>query len=503
MLSTFRRCLLLCVIALSPAAGQHPPVVLVDGYHLLCQRENLASAADFGELEARLTAQGRRTVFFATCGVAGRPSIEDLGNALGTAIRSLNVPQVDLISYSMGGLVVRAYLSGKQNGAGVFTPPPDPRVRKWISIATPHFGAPLPNIITGFLPDRQAQQLIAGSPFLFDLATWNQDRDDLRGVEALGIIGNAGGAGPLSGTSDGTVTVTSASMAFARPDERTRVVPYCHGAGGLTSILGLGCNGPPIAKIQADNPLSWRIIQSFLEGTDEWKTLGRPPSADPVLARLGGVLRQTRDRLDQALGPPRDENLVLNPPQRGGYRVVIDKPGPRIGLVIPSAAWLPVLSLAPRMLISIYGTNLANATVSVNGRLLTLGYVGNEQLNALLPEDVRGLARLSVRNEQGQQTVNVWMESAAPAIFTRDGSGTGPAAAFRVGNVVELYLTGLGVDGALPVVLYDGEPAIIEYAGRAPLYPGLDQINFRVPALGTGTVVVRAGGRVSNVVTAP
>src|ERR1700693_4916095 len=269
--------LVLCFATFGIVLGQpRPPVILIDGYHLLCNAGNLASAQDFGELEQRLQSEGVQVSFFGTCSFNSRPSIEDMASALGATIRNLNDPEVDLVSHSMGGLIVRAYLSGKQDTPGVFTPPPDTHVRKWVSIATPNFGALLPGIITGYVPDQQTEELVPGNQFLFDLATWNQNHDDLRGVDTVGIIGNAGGFWPFDGQSDGTVAVTSASMSFALPDERTRVLPYCHGAGDLTAILGLGCDAPPLAKIQSDNPLSWRIIDSFLSGSDEWRTIGTP-----------------------------------------------------------------------------------------------------------------------------------------------------------------------------------------------------------------------------------
>src|SRR6267154_2186162 len=350
------------------ALAQRPPVVLIDGYHLTCGSENLASAKDFGELQSRLQAEGVQVTFFGTCSFSGRPSIEDLGNALGTTIRNLNAPEVDVVSHSMGGLILRSYLSGKQITPGVFQPPADTKVRKWVSIATPNFGALIPSLVASFLPDIQARELVPGNQFLFDLATWNQNHDDLRGVDTVGIIGNAGGPGPLGGTNDGTVAVTSASMSFTLPDGRTRVLPYCHGAGNLTAVLGLGCDAPPLAKIQNDNPLSWQIVDSFLSGTDAWKTIGHPPSQDKFLSQFGGVLSQPRDDNDRPAGPIGDQNFVSNPPLPGGYAVVINKPGPRIALITPSAASLPVLSLAPRMLISIYGDNLALSPVIVNGQ---------------------------------------------------------------------------------------------------------------------------------------
>jgi uncharacterized protein (TIGR03437 family) len=477
--------------------------MLVDGYHLVCQSDNLTSAHDFGELQSRLQAEGVQVQFFGTCAFPGKPSIEDLGTALGVAIRNVNAPQVDVVSHSMGGLILRSYLAGKQAGSGVFTPPADTRIRKWVSIATPNFGALIPSPFGAFLPDTQARELLPGSQFLFDLATWNQNHDDLRGVDTVGIVGNAGGLGPVESGNDGTVSETSASMSFALSDERTRVVPYCHGAGIFTSILGLGCDAPPIAKIQTDNPLSWQIVDSFLSDTDTWKSLGHSPSQDKYLSKYGGLLTQPRDNMDQPNGSIQDQNFVTGAPQTGAYTAAVDKAGPLILLVAPSAARLSLLSLAPRMLISIYGNHLDGATVAVNGQPLVTSYTSEHQINALLPANVSGLAKLSVTNNLGRATVNVLAERAAPALFSSDGSGTGVAAAIRTGNFVSLYLTGLGAGDAPTVVTVNGAAVPVTYAGPAPGFPGGDQINVQLPSGTAGTVVVYAGKNASNALRLP
>jgi len=494
--------ILLCSLVIGAAAfGQRTPVVLVDGYHPICQSGDLTSGKTFGDLEARLTAEGVSVTFVGTCSYAGKPAIEDLGQALGGIISNLNAPQVDVITHSMGGLILRSYLSGKQTTSGVFAPPVDTKVRKWISIATPNFGALIPDIASNYLPDIEAQELVPGSQFLFDLATWNQNHDDLRGVDAVAIIGNAGGLGPLSGTSDGTVAVTSASLSFAEPDERTRILPYCHGTSIFNAILGLGCDAPPVARIQSDNPLSWQIIDSFLADTSDWRAVGHSPSQDAILSKYGGLLTQNRDAMDSPIGAISDETFAQGTTP-GGYTVSIAKPGPQIALVIPAAARLPFLSLAPGMLISIYGTNLNGSAVAVDGQTLPQLYASDGLINARLPEHAPGLARLTVSSALGKAQVNIFFENAVPAVFTMNGSGSGPAAAYRIGDYVALYLTGLGTQGAVPTVLINGISANVTYAGPTHWFDGLDQINVELPqGVTTGTVIVIMGQHVSNTVT--
>jgi uncharacterized protein (TIGR03437 family) len=86
----------------------------------------------------------------------------------------------------------------------------------------------------------------------------------------------------------------------------------------------------------------------------------------------------------------------------------------------------------------------------------------------------------------------------------------------RAGDAISLYLTGLGAtetrDGLQwaklqPKVFVGGMEAQILYAGRAPGFAGLDQINFVVPANApsgdTTPLRVESNSRTSNAVTLP
>ena len=271
-------------------AAVQPPVILLNGFQVSCPvtATNPPSAQTFGSLETQLTVAGIQVFFFDNCKQGnGDESIESLAAYLGQAIASLHytdgsaINQVDVIAHSMGGLIVRAYLAGMQNN-GAFQPPTNPKIRKFIEIATPNFGS-----FQAFNLGTQSSEMYPGSAFLWNLNRWNQNGDDLRGVDALAIIGDASccGLGSLfapngSNSGDGVVSLSSASLSFTRDASRTRILPYCH----TTSIPG--CSNAGIAN-PTQAPETGTIITSFLVGSNVWASTGSTTS--PYLAQYGGM----------------------------------------------------------------------------------------------------------------------------------------------------------------------------------------------------------------------
>jgi triacylglycerol esterase/lipase EstA (alpha/beta hydrolase family) len=95
----------------------------------------------------------------------------------------------------MGGLIVRSYLAGKQTSG--FSPPSAQKIRKAVFIATPHFGAFAADFLLADIilaAGTQTNELKPASQFVWDLGTWNQFGDDLRGVDAISLVGTAGPA---------------------------------------------------------------------------------------------------------------------------------------------------------------------------------------------------------------------------------------------------------------------------------------------------------------------
>jgi pimeloyl-ACP methyl ester carboxylesterase len=242
-----------------PSTATKPPVTLLNGWQLglfnSCPISTNGSVGTFGDLAQYLQGDGVPVVyFFDNCVECPNCKIEDLGNALGQFLNLIQydngvlVPQIDVVTHSMGGLITRAYLAGLQSD-GSLSPPSHPRVRKLVFIAEPNFGSFIAQNI-----GTQTAEMIPGSPLLWELATWNQGGDDLRGVDAVAIVGNAGSWNSLSNASDGVVSLTSGSIGFARDQSRTRILPYCHIKPSLLVDLVMDCSTQPgIAEI--DSPM--------------------------------------------------------------------------------------------------------------------------------------------------------------------------------------------------------------------------------------------------------
>jgi uncharacterized protein (TIGR03437 family) len=187
--------------------------------------------------------------------------------------------------------------------------------------------------------------------------------------------------------------------------------------------------------------------------------------------------------------------------------------------------------LAPGTVAQVYGKNLATATVQpgfVNGRLpsafngtsvlvgdtqVPLYYLSDGQLNIQLPVELaagREYQVLASLNGAWSVPVTVFTEPATPGVVVYTDGGAiahhqnygalvNAASPARPSEYVHVYLVGMGftnpaVATGLPApaqlqrvvtqpdVTLDGTPVTVSYAGLAPGWVGLYQIDFQVPA---------------------
>jgi uncharacterized protein (TIGR03437 family) len=392
--------------------------------------------------------------FFDNCVEDPNGLIENLGNTLGQVINLIQysngtqVPQVDLVSHSMGGLIVRSYLAGLQT-SGALSPPLNPRVRKFIEIATPNFGSFLAaNWSYVIANGTQTSEMIPGSPFLWYLATWNQRGDDLRGVDGLAIVGDAGywQANNFStdspGLSDGVVSITSASLGFvplsyARSPVRTRILPYCHVPPGSP----IDCTGGGIAHVD-QAPETGAIVLSFLENTPDWQSIGNSNQTQYgglyfalenaaatqytglKSASLGSVPLNAGENASffynefingtGTLTATSTANQATNcgsvSVPGGYYSAVRCKFSPSIFSVQSNiSTGLPGLTVAAGSTITISGTGFsAGTSVLVNGAALSAQIVSSQEITASLP-NYSGLVGLTVSNSTGTDEINIFV----------------------------------------------------------------------------------------------
>ena len=487
-------------VTVAVSSSVRPPVILLNGWQPLCL--NTASTLSvsegtFGHLHSLLEPVAP-VLFFNNCAY-GDVTIEQLASQLGAYIASLHytdgtpVAQVDLVTHSMGGLIARAYLAGLQTD-GSLRPPPDPHIRKLVEIATPNFGSfQAPN--TGV----QTPEMVPGSLFLWNLATWNQWGDDLRGVDALAIIGDAG-TWPLPGTlnvwtnaSDGVVSLTSASLGFARDQSRTRILSYCHTDPGPIANFGMSCySAPGIANVD-EAPETGTLVLSFLAGTSDWMsaTLSKTPNQNWWLSQYGGLyfaLENAAGTLYTALG---SASLGSQPFQKGAnnafyydefangtgtleatstagqvtscgsfsvpvgyYSVARCKYSPSIYRVQSSlSTGLPGLTVASGSTIAITGAGFGQlcSTCVVwaypGPVALLISSWSDHVITAFLPATFNGYAVIAVATTAGQDSIGIMAAPAptiaiAPASLTFQYAITG---AVPVGQWIQLTNSGGGV----------------------------------------------------------
>ena len=207
---------------------------------------------------------------------------------------------------------------------------------------------------------------------------------------------------------------------------------------------------------------------------------------------------------------------------------------PAVSAVLNAASYSAVVS--PGCWVAIFGNNLAPApatastvplptmlggvSVSIAGLAAPMLFVSANQVNALIPFEAtipaNNVVPVIVTSSGGSVTYNIRLTRDAPAIFTRNGAGTGRAFVFdpkfqavdtiAAQDVVVLYAAGLGPADSSghavdEVEVYIGDrKAQVLFAGLAPGLPGIYQLNVMAPAPATDRLHLRSGGWQSNIV---
>ena len=375
-------------------------------------------------------------------------------------------------------------------------------------------------------------RLLAPRGRLVAAMCWN----DLRVPATLDFV--AGGV-----DDNGNPVRAAAQARFVGPPQAGAALRVTPGRVALESALERP--EPFLTAIRVDlrtQRLSWSARLEFPGAARNWLTafpLSGAGSADITLSASAAGLAQgvysatLVVEAPQALPPRIDVPVQLAVGVAGSTRPLFSTAS-----VVNAAS--SVAQLAPGMLFTVYGQNLAlstelaaavpmprelgGATVRVNGILCPLHFVSPGQINAQLPYEVRpGLATVSVNVQGAEYSQPIEVRALAPGVFTRDGVLLTPFPEGRPGDVLLAFATGIGAvrppvptgdappEGApianLPVPLNEirvflgGSQADVLFAGIPPGLVGVLQINWRIPPdtpTGILPLVVRAGSTVAK-----
>lgn len=220
------------------------------------------------------------------------------------------------------------------------------------------------------------------------------------------------------------------------------------------------------------------------------------PAASAQLSAPAGVTVDAQGRIWVAdAGNQRIRTLSPAAAPSATPGVVTPSAQPSISIV--NAASLVSGTIAPEEIVTIYGSGFdPNQTqVLINGKAATLFYVGAAQINALTPSNliagstaafsilVKGTELASATLSVAAANLGIFQSTPGQAAaLNESGTVNSPSDPAARGSIAVLYATGWNSTVTDPVSLaIGGYPADILYAGPAPGFPGLKQINARVP----------------------
>jgi uncharacterized protein (TIGR03437 family) len=320
----------------------------------------------------------------------------------------------------------------------------------------------------------------------------------------------------------------------------------CFGAlQASDTALQIARNGFPtdayLVELSDSGPPVWA---SYIGGSDTDRGTSVSATADGVV--MAGITQSYDLPLDHAVQTSLHSTPGVSPVLEDAFvmrfgAAAVGPPSFTAGAVTNAASYRAG-EAAPGSIVSIFGDDLSTVvraagtaplpstlgglSVTVNGVAAPLFYVSPSQVNAQIPfETAVGTATIQVSRGGAVSTAQqLSIVPISPGLFTSISgfaainSQSSPP---RVGEWITLYATGLGaVDGpvttgqsatgnpppqvaAQVTVTLGGTSLAVLWAGLAPGYVGLYQINAMLPAdigvaAGTFPLVASAGGKSSN-----
>ncbi|HVT95027.1 MAG TPA: hypothetical protein VHD76_19405 [Bryobacteraceae bacterium] len=292
-------------------------------------------------------------------------------------------------------------------------------------------------------------------------------------------------------------------------------------AGALGATPSISANG-------AENGVVWIVTANSNGALEAYRADGL---GQPLYSSLDNPADSLDGLVEFSVPTIADGKVYVGTQSALEVYGLISAPTPNV-LAATNAASYDPRAIAPGSLISLFGTDLslitasagsiplpvslADVSVSINGIPAPLLYLSPRQLNVQVPVEVApGPAQLTVRVAgRLSATASLVIGQSGPGIFAVLGGSAG----FAAGSDASVYLTGLGktdsdiasgdaaregevINATLDVTAtVGGVNAPVQFAGLAPGFVGVNQVNLQVPQLSPGIypVVITVDGVSSN-----
>jgi uncharacterized protein (TIGR03437 family) len=332
----------------------------------------------------------------------------------------------------------------------------------------------------------------------------NNDVDTpLVGIGLFAGLGQSEGpAAPVIPADDNVISATQISCNLLDQPATVALTPYS-GIKGITVVSGMmNASGNQVPQLSVEN----NLVGGVLNDASLFAYLGTTGSANSMsLAGPSGPIG----------GPEISATSLVN------------------------AATFQQRALAPGSLLTLFGLDLDGAVVQFGGITAPILYASSSQMNLQVPWELQGMPSATVTvtgNSIISQLQSVAIGQADPGIFSLGvpqggqgaienvaGSIVDAASPAHAGDYLLVFATGLGAVTTTPptgaaapsnplsrLIVYPtatvgGVPAPVSFAGLAPGYVGLYQVNVQVPPGVTAgdavPVVLSVGATASNSVT--
>jgi uncharacterized protein (TIGR03437 family) len=272
------------------------------------------------------------------------------------------------------------------------------------------------------------------------------------------------------------LTVNPASLQYSLPAgglNQTQYVPVNNAGGGVLNWT---------ASVSYTNGSGWLVLPNGSSGMNSGTV-----RVDATAVNLGVGIYGATLTIDAGTAGRRlvAITLVVTPTMA---------PGPQI-TAVENAASFAQTPVVPGSLATIMGSGFGGKNVSVtfDGLPSTILFSNATQINLLVPSglgaSLLGATSVLVVTVDGVKSALTLVQVApfAPGIFAgavlnQDSTVNSVSNGAMAGSVIYFYATGLSGSGTITVRVGSAELTNLYYAGPAPGYPGVQQINVLLPA---------------------